>query len=74
MDIEIEIIPPKGQKICRNLIPELMRSLNRMQVAYRVKESSSENIALQLIDTSENEQQLVVRLLLRAGYDIIVPT
>lgn len=75
MDVTFTIVSPIGKNLAEDLVARLREILLRLQVAFVLEEASDDHAMLRLIDTTEAEQRLVIRLLQRAGYhiDIEVP-
>lgn len=70
MEVTFTIVAPPGMLVADKLVPRLTETLKRLQVAYTFEDASEYNAVLKLIDTTDSEQRLVVRLLQRAGYNI----
>ncbi len=70
MEVTFTIVPPSGKVLADDLVPRLNETLRRMKVAFIFEDASDSNAVLKLIDTTESEQRLVIRLLQRSGYNI----
>lgn len=70
MEVTFTIVPPAGKVVADDMVPRLNEALLRMQVAFVFEDASERNTVLKLIDTTDAEQRLVIRLLQRAGYNI----